>query len=81
MVDSPQLKLQRPSLLRGYVATGKSSVIPAKAGIQFNLYSMILPAWMPALNHTRYRTRLRGHDELRPTLRKERAGVRVNRAF
>jgi hypothetical protein len=30
------------------VATGKSSVIPAKAGIQFNFYPMILLTWMPA---------------------------------
>jgi hypothetical protein len=61
--------------LRGYVATGKSSVIPAKAGSRFNLYSMILTTRMPALNHTRYRARLRGHDELGPTLLTEEGSL------
>ena len=32
-------------------------------------FSLKGPAWMPALNHPRYRARLRGHDELRHSLR------------
>jgi len=31
---------------------------------------------MPALHHPRYRARLRGHDELRPSLVGERDGMR-----
>jgi hypothetical protein len=39
-------------------------VYRAKAGIQFLILFKYLKSWMPALHHTRYRARFRGHDKL-----------------
>ena len=66
-----------------------AKLVPAKAGSgnpgylkearlpeSTRYFSLKGPAGMPALHHPRYRARLRGHDELRPSLVGERDGRR-----
>ncbi len=54
-----------PPLIRGCVAIRKMSSFPRKRESRYLKFLFPPAAGMPALHHTRYRARLRGHDEIR----------------